>query len=607
MKMKKQKKGISTVLMTVITIMIVSVSLGLIISVINNEANYSADTAQYLQSVSEKPMIYETWHNGVVQLVTNRPFEISHIILPNGQIINKSISVQNTIPLGNILVGNASWAIIVTNEGTWYNVTHLTDPYIGIIDPQGLYYGIPWNSTVLQNVGLIPNFYVTQGVKMLNFTATKINAFVGYEQEYGVTNVLGVTYVGNNTGWVNITFYAPIHSTGNVPNPYFWKYYTQIEPVYPFNPSPGSFNPYNNYYYYLLVTTNPYAYMMPPIWYSAIYANATFSGGGFLGLGCYYETNYTNPRGAINFTYSYVNATIGVYVPIYNISNGNIGYLYIPFNIFEITDVVAYVPSEVYGSIYQVNPFSTILKRPANATGGQWVYIPYSWVVAPVQQSPNFGTIDTAYDPNIGNTTLGYPAYPPYIDFPASTYTGFPSYYGFNYTYLLMYLYSTNDTFTTHTIKITHILGRGQYYYTYETIPDYIAPIYTFVWPQPYYVYAINKDPSDYVNVSDTAPLSSQVVLLNQNNDPIEVYTLSINLNTGDIILYGFDSMTGNWIYINSIHLQYYQQILSASPQNFFYFLHYLPVYIQAPYGTYLMGASTTGGEYQSVYSPPNS
>jgi len=513
------------------------------------------------------------------------------------------------IPLGNILVNNASWAIIVTNGGTWYNVTRLTDPYIGVIDPQGLYYGIPWNSTVLQNVGLDPNFYVTQGVQMLNFTATKINAFAGYEQEYGVTNVLGVTYVGNDTGWVNITFYAPVHSTGNVANPYFWNYYTQIEPDWPFNPSPGSFNPYNHYYYYLLMTTNPYAYMMPPIWYSAIYANATFSGGGFLGLGCYYETNYTNPRGAINFTYSYINATIGVYVPIYNISNGNIGYLYIPFNIFEITDVAAYVPSKVYGSIYQVNPGFTNTKRPANATGGQWVYIPYSWVVAPVQQSPNFGTIDTAYDPNIGNTTLGYPAYPPYIDFPASTYTGFPSYYGFNYTYLLMHLYSTNDTIKYHTIKITHILGRGQYYYTYETFPDYITPIcVTPLNNQKYYVYAINGNPTDFVNVSYITSPATGVTILNQNNDPIEVYKLAINLYNAQIILYGYDSMTGNWIPLQDIGIQYFVQPNHlAFPQGQFRFIYYLPVYIQAPYGTYLMGAGATGGEYQPVYSPPNS
>jgi len=80
--MKKQKKGISTILTTVIVIMILSASLALIISVINNEANYSVDSVQYLQSVSEKPIIYETWHNGVVQLVSNRPFEITHIILP---------------------------------------------------------------------------------------------------------------------------------------------------------------------------------------------------------------------------------------------------------------------------------------------------------------------------------------------------------------------------------------------------------------------------------------------------------------------------------------------------------------------------------------------
>jgi len=624
--------------MAVITIITISLALALVISVINNEANYSVDTIQYLQSVSQKPLIYETWHNGVIQLATNRPFEISHIILPNGQIINKSILVQNTIPLGNILVGNASWAIIVTNEGTWYNVTHLTDQLYTQIDPEGLYYGIPWNSTVLQNVGLDPNFYVTQGIKMLNFTATKINANAGiYNQVYGVTDVLAVTYPSNVTnGWVNITYYAPVQSTGNVPNPYFWNYYynligNNINPAY---------NPFNYPYYYLLITTNPYAWTMNPIWYSAIYSTATVnsvtSSDGMETN--QYETNFINPQGAINFTYNYINATMGVYVPIYNESNGNIGYLYIPITVFEITNVMAYVPSAVWGGNSSSGPptdfGSGTITNPPNITGAQWVPLGYSWVVAPLEYTPYLGNgiypIKKAYDPN------NIPG-PTFIDFPASSYTGFPSYYGINYTYLLIHQYALNYTPNIQYINVNGhgipnilvyipSLQGGWYTTLLGLVPPYPQANDSIVIPAiqynpTYWKIAKGGNPDNLVTTAQVgynayarpnvqwgnsqttiyADTSWSVALLNQTNDPITMYRLAMNMYTGQVLLYGLDPNTGNWILLMNMLLSW-----PPGQSSGFEFIHYLPIYITAPYGTYLLGAAATGEKPQNVYHPPN-
>ena len=603
--------GISPIIGAIFFLIIAVGMLTVMTYLVNQQGITGVKSAQYLQSINQEPIVFESWHNGVVELATTMPFVITHIILPNGTILNTSIFVQNVIPLGDILVDGAKWAIIVTDRGTWYNVTYLTFPYLKIISPDGLYYGIPWNTSVLQDVGINPNWYALEGVQMLNFTASKINATAGYLQKLGVTNVTAVTYVGNATGWVNITFYAPMHYAGTVKNPYFWNYYVPLTPFQQLSPV---YSPYNNYYYYLLVTTNPYAYKIPAIWYSAIYANATYNETVNSTVKCilWKETSYTNPQGGILFRYSYINSTIGVYVPVFNETSGNIYYFYIPFNIFEITNASAFVPNKVEGNIW-VKVISSNLKiksgtfheRYVNYTG-QWVPIDYSWVVAPLQYAPYLGTNEFTkpYGPPGGGEGV---ILPDYVDFPMTDYTGFPSYFGYNYSWLYMHVYATNDTYKEKIITVTSKYPIDGVYRSYTVvIPDYTVPVFPTLHLKPTTdVYAVDGNPKFLIYNSLYPYQRTQIIggqvnpafwlsvsLLDQDNDPVNVYKLSINLYTGQILLYGFESMTGNWVLLSemAMSLNYPPSGLSGLE-----FVNYLPVYAVAPYGTYLLGTSATG------------
>lgn len=248
--------------------------------------------------------------------------------------------MQNTVPLNDVLVGNSSWAIIVTDRGTWYNVTPLYLPLGVYLDPQGFYYGIPWNTSEL-TFSYSPTWNVTEGLKMLKPGVTEFNQpalYDGYEFASGVTNVTAGTYVNDTNGWLNITFYAPPQYIHNqyASNSYFVIFQDPgghgLNTGWPFVTDPST--PSHWKYFFYLITTNPYIALMPPLYYAPYYY-AIQNG--------YGEPNLVDPPGATNFTYTLINASIGIYIPI-NDSAGNIEYLYVPFDLFEITDVMAFMP-----------------------------------------------------------------------------------------------------------------------------------------------------------------------------------------------------------------------------------------------------------------------
>ena len=73
-------------------------------------------------NVSQFAVLIESYANNETYVVTTSPIIITHVIYPNGTITNTSIVVKYAIPASTIL-SNQSWAVIVTNEGTWFNVT----------------------------------------------------------------------------------------------------------------------------------------------------------------------------------------------------------------------------------------------------------------------------------------------------------------------------------------------------------------------------------------------------------------------------------------------------------------------------------------------------
>nr|CAH65787.1 hypothetical protein [Sulfolobus neozealandicus] len=586
-KTSRIKKGISPIFGTIFFLLIFTAVLATALIFINNQANLYSKGFQLIQQEINMPIVFEYWHNGIEEFATTQPFVITHIILPNGEILNKTILVQGVIPVENLTMGYP-WAIIVTSRGTWYNITPVYLPSIVYPDPNVLYSGIPWNVTAL-NVGLKPNYFAAlKGVMLINRTPDTIYAKSNILYETGFTNETIIAYVANDSGTLIIYFYAPLHSVVNVENPY-WKYYTLI-PSNPLNPIDkayyfGILQPFNYPYFYQLISTNPDLWLIPSLWYSAIYYKDA-------GQSIQY------PGGGIYFNYSYVNATLGIYIPV-NDSVGNIGYLYLPINAFEVTGLSAAVPENVSPPI--------LSGISAKANNIQIINSQYSWIVVPLQSSPPTGRITNAYSVTDTFTLAGYYSngnnlepyevqyIPPYTEFPSTGYGGFVSYFGNNYEYLESFLYSVNDPDYHGSQTVVKVHAPGAHGPIYMNVVQ--KGMFSFIYYQLYTqelsrvtYYAENGNPDvTYSIVFPTglyayANATSDVRMIPAYYDPIQLFALEINFPAGTIQLFGFDQNTGNWILL-------YESSLSLIGMNF-EFVHALPIYVEAPYGTYVTAAS---------------
>lgn len=228
--MKVKKKGISSILGALIFLQILLISLILVIHVIDNETNTTLKSLHRVQALSEYAPISETVENNVTYLYSTSTFTITHVVYPNGEIVNASISVDDKYPVSQILNGSP-WAIVITSQGTWYNVSLLGggngDPSI-ITFPNYHDYGTPLNNTifllgntqmvssyintVLGNVSETPNWQALDGIGSPSpFSLVPVNVTVGDPTTYhwALTFTELAVYPLSADGWINITAYSP--------------------------------------------------------------------------------------------------------------------------------------------------------------------------------------------------------------------------------------------------------------------------------------------------------------------------------------------------------------------------------------------------------------
>ena len=227
--MKAKKNGISSILGALIFLQILAISLVLVVHVINNETYTTLKSVQRVQALSEYAPIAETVENNVTYLYSTSPFKITHVIYPDGEIENTNIPVESKLPVSQILNGS-SWAIIVTSQGTWYNVTLLGGGNVnsGVITfPDYHDFGDPLNLSVL-SVSQLPNWDVLDGIVSSSAVSlVPVNVTIGDPTTYteALTDAVLVVYPLSPNGWINVTFYQPPESLINSGNPSIYPYY----------------------------------------------------------------------------------------------------------------------------------------------------------------------------------------------------------------------------------------------------------------------------------------------------------------------------------------------------------------------------------------------
>jgi len=600
----KAKRGISTIIASIFVIEIVALSMLLIVTYENNQANDTIKTVQSLQEKAQQPLLYEAWDNGNTVLRAFQPLLITHVILPNGEIENTSLLLQNQIPITEITNG-FPWAIIVTNQGTWYNITPIQLP--GLIwdnpDPSNVS-GMPWDSNVLKVSDGMPKWNALQGISYVNITQDPLPYPVSINGNYineGLTDKEAVVYIKNNTEWINITYYAPTRYVANVPNLYALYYawlayqYGGSSSYLDFNPSeiyleydytgnnniysysyynsqqPTLSYPYNSPYFYILLTTNPFnnpVYLYPgteiwdPLTYSDNYLNYVQHNSGIWGRGGSYRAKapINNPEGALLYNYTYVNATIGIYVPFSDTSTDlwEVSYLYIPFTDFEVTNLTAIVPSVV--NITNGNPLHNrnvdVSIRYAVFENAIVEYAPYSWIDAPLSISPYTGNIPQS-QANSAGIQYSYEAYP------AHNYEYFPA-------YPIASPGGINGSTTSWDLAI----------YPYSLYP---SPGYSNIvtYGSDYFYFNFNNPWREGIN-----SLNGYDFALPYHFIPIMVYKLDINLNDSIILNYGYNPYTYSWILLSNNTIT--TPIGSFNEQ----YITNLPLYITIPNGTYLLAVN---------------
>ena len=553
---KKARKGISSIIGAIIFLLIMVSTLEVALYIVQQQAGIGVRSAEYLQSINEVPQIYEVYHEGVTELEATQPVLITHIILPNGEMLNTSILLQGAMSILNITQGKP-WAIIVTSRGTWYNVTPIKLPGLIWDNPiPSNVSGEPWFPWALainvSNTTYSTGWAALLGISELNLTKTPLPCPVIVDNDNfyeGVTGKEVVLYLDNDSGWINITYYAPPHYV-QVESPY-WEYYCDAKPP------DGTFTsflgeqysyPFNNPYFYILVTTNPYIKDWTPLWNSSIYLEYVGTNGAVFGALQYYESTapICHPGGGINFTYYYINASIGIYIPSMDESGLQYAYYtFIPFVDFEVTALTACVPA-VVNFTYSSSLLPSVTVKIENATQ---VWSPYSWIVAPLSLSPPTGNIENPYS-----------SASPYLyeNFPAHNYLVFPAYP----------IYP----------------GPPSWAVQFRSFSAAYNGTKTLIWP----FYNIKPNALEQ-DVLGQGPPYAPVTLLDCHDDPIMVYRLDINLNNDIILNYGYNEITGQWILLSNISIV----TVNGIPMTANY-IKTLPVYITIPYGTYLLSINET-------------
>lgn len=315
--MKGKKRGLSSILGTLIFLQILLISLLLIIHFISNETYVVQKSVERLQLLSENAPVTEVVETGIVYLYSTTPFIITHIIYPNGSVANTDILVNNLYPVSKILNGNP-WAVIITSKGSWYNVTNLrnnnsktTTTTRNITFPSYKDFGDPEALSAL-NVTLKPNWNVLDGLDSSPVGNSIVPVYIYYNGStkpklvYALTNATLVVYPNSTKGWINITFTV---------NPRLINWRVSSQGIYKSvsekigTAELGIYIPVNVTYTYSVISPNLadevvsiFEYM-----YNFVSVNATY--GPFYNLGNFwYFDTYVGPY--VNYAYAFGNSQI---------------------------------------------------------------------------------------------------------------------------------------------------------------------------------------------------------------------------------------------------------------------------------------------------------
>lgn len=125
------RKGISGILGALILLIVLMGSLTLVFFVQRQESSIFIEQQQtMLQSLSSSPISEIYSPNGQPELMSDsgNPVYITHLILPNGEVLNEDFTVTSVpVPLSKLESGYP-WFVVVTNKGADYNVSDFTFP-----------------------------------------------------------------------------------------------------------------------------------------------------------------------------------------------------------------------------------------------------------------------------------------------------------------------------------------------------------------------------------------------------------------------------------------------------------------------------------------------
>ena len=126
---RKKKMGISTIFGTIFFLIIVVAVFAVFLFELNKQTDTTIRSMYAYNRMAQHALFALAFNKNITYLVVTSPVNITYIIYPNGSVIQTYIQVHSMIPIKNI-TENQKWAVIVTNQGTWYNVSNISVPVI---------------------------------------------------------------------------------------------------------------------------------------------------------------------------------------------------------------------------------------------------------------------------------------------------------------------------------------------------------------------------------------------------------------------------------------------------------------------------------------------
>lgn len=260
--MPKRKKGISSILGAIILIQIMIISIGLILYINSLTTKiYNTEYMELINNLRNSPIsVIPTTLGPKIVSSSGSSLVIKYIIYPNGEVLSTNIPLT---PSGTYINFNGfPWAIIVLNDGVWYNISYYDRIYVPNDNLNGLtgikvyspysysiYSNPPWSK---QRYSYVETYYVITPPEFGNNMDPSSWNLMSYNPssftEYGITNAV-ILVSENNNNIVNI----PINVN--------YTYYTILSSIFPNNyPYFDIIIPYNGS---VLVTQHIYSNYLP--------------------------------------------------------------------------------------------------------------------------------------------------------------------------------------------------------------------------------------------------------------------------------------------------------------------------------------------------------